>query len=233
MITYAVGDIHGCLDELVQLVLRCQDYHSENHPNEKMKFVFVGDYIDRGPDSRGVIDYLIDFSSFQDCVFLRGNHEDMFMHDIGLCMMNGGYQTMMSYGWSSYDGSPEAWAKDNFPKDHWDFFRDTKLWWKDDLRTYVHAGIDRSIIDRGMDYQRPNFMLWAREEFLYDRGTEGGFVVHGHTPIGVENLPNRCNVDSGCVFGGRMSAAVFTDEKPEPVHFITSDAHVKEMKGPL
>lgn len=233
MITYAVGDIHGCREELIQLVIRIQDYHTQNHPTEKMKYVFVGDYIDRGPDSKGVIDFLLDLETAADCVFLRGNHEDMFLNDFGLCMMNGGYQTLESYGWNSYMGSPEHFQQVSFPKEHRDFMRRTKLWWKDGLRTYVHAGIDRSLIDRGMGCQKESVLLWTREGFLKDGSTDGGFVVHGHTPIGIENLSNRCNVDSACVFGGYLTAAVFDEDQAEPIHFIQSDFHEKSRKGPL
>lgn len=227
MITYAIGDIHGCLKELAQLVLRIQDYHSANHTGEQGKYVFVGDYIDRGPDSKGVIDYLIDLSSIHECVFLRGNHEDMFLHDLGSFMMNGGYQTLTSYGWNAYMGSPEAFLKDSFPAEHMKFIKKTVIRHRDELRLYVHAGIIRHL---GND-QSESTMLWVREQFLRDDSEQGGYVVHGHTPVGPELKKNRCNVDSACVFGHYLTAAVFDDKQVEPLCLLKSDTHVKP--GPV
>src|SRR6185369_4202426 len=211
---------------LIQLVLRVQDYHTISHLDAPMKFVFLGDYIDRGPDSKGVVDYLLDLSTVRECVFLRGNHEDMFLNDPQSMMINGGYETLLSYGWEPHQGNPEAWLKDNFPKGHWDFFRKSRLWYKDSLRTYVHAGINRRAGD--VENQIESTLLWTRDGFLHDNSMNGGYVVHGHTPIGIEEKHNRCNVDSGCVFGRFLTAAVFTENGIGPIDFVKSDIHRKE-----
>jgi serine/threonine protein phosphatase 1 len=85
----AIGDIHGCLEQLKQLI--------DKLPKDK-QLVFLGDYIDRGPDSAGVISFLRALSTERDCVFLSGNHEDMMLSNQDLWLINGGYQALLSYG---------------------------------------------------------------------------------------------------------------------------------------
>ena len=238
MVTYAIGDIHGCLKELKQLFERIGDYHLEHHRGSPAKYVFIGDYIDRGPDSRGVVDFILNLQDLcskrdsMEAVTLRGNHEDMLLNDIGLCLYNGGRETFRSYGWKD----DTSYLMDNeqipglhmIPDRHMQFFRNTILWHKDSLRTYVHAGIYRHL--GGIENQSESVMLWIRDEFLQDPSTNGGYVVHGHTPIGVEDKPNRFNLDSACVFGGVLTAAVFVDTQEKPIHLIQSDRH--ENQGP-
>src|SRR5436305_1471472 len=100
-LTYAIGDIHGMLGPLKELVSKCIQHTGVLE--RPIKFVFVGDYIDRGPNSRGVIDFLIELAEKYECVFLRGNHEDMLMHDHYNFVGNGGVATLKSYGWGGFE----------------------------------------------------------------------------------------------------------------------------------
>lgn len=215
MITVTIGDIHGCLEELLQLMEKVQE---RTQPD---KFVFLGDYIDRGPDSKGVVDYLMTLEP-EKCVFLRGNHEDMMLTGDSGWLMNGGLQTLQSYELElSYN------YLQNMPANHIDWFKATKLYFKDDKRTYVHAGIDRDI---PLDKQSKFVLTWIREQFLNNNSDKGGYVVHGHTPrFQVELKNNRCNLDTACVFGGKLTAGVFADNKEQPVMLIDHKGGIKDV----
>jgi serine/threonine protein phosphatase 1 len=233
---FAIGDIHGQLEPLKELLAKC--LVSASHQKQEPKFLFIGDYIDRGPDSKGVVDYLILLSKSYDCIFLRGNHEDMLMNDPELMWGNGGVETLKSYGWSPAF-RPINTARelkdlilDVIPQEHMLWFGATKLHHFDGKRTFVHAGIYRHL--GGIENQSERVKLWVRNEFLDDPSMRGGYVVHGHTPTVFENgdklpieKPNRVNIDTGAAYGGRLTAAIFLDAQVEVFGFIQVDV-VKE-----
>lgn len=205
-LTFVFGDIHGCLEELEALVSRANDYAK----GQKHTKIFLGDYVDRGPDSRGVIEYLMNLPGNN--VFLRGNHEQMFLDAIDALyvenwLRNGGEQTLASYPDSAIDRSHVNWMNS------------LKLCHQDDLRYYVHAGVRPSVPLRQQDAQD---QLWIRKEFVtHDKQFEK-YVVHGHT---VEStMPvikiNRCNLDTGGVFGYNFTVGVFDDENESPIDII-------------
>jgi serine/threonine protein phosphatase 1 len=214
-LTYAIGDIHGCLDKLAGLVTQCQ-LDAGALP---AKFVFLGDYIDRGPDSRGVVEFLIQLQSQKptQIICLAGNHEDLALGALSggvyenhwLC--NGGSETLRSYGIDSAAGlSPQhiAWLE-SLPTYH-----------DDGLRFFVHAGINPL---RPLDHQDSHDLLWIREPFLSDDRDYGRFIVHGHTPIrtGIpDQRTHRINIDTGAVMGRPLTAAVFDDRHTEPIRFL-------------
>ncbi len=214
--TYAIGDIHGCLGKLERLVARCLN----DAGGEPPAFVFLGDAIDRGPDSRGAVQYLIEFQRRhpQRTICLAGNHEDMMLGALaepGLAphwiARNGGAEMLASYG---VDDPSEL------PKDHVEWMRALPTHHDDGLRFFVHAGIDP---ERPLDRQKRRDMLWMREPFLSDTRDFGRFVVHGHTPLkdGKPDLRvNRVNVDTAAVLGGPLTAAVFEDGRREPIGFL-------------
>jgi len=216
--TYAIGDIHGCLDKLRSLMLRCE-MHADGRP---LGFVFVGDYIDRGPQSCAVIDCLIDLKAqYGDrVVALMGNHEAMALAAVDgsgpvqLWLAQGGLATLESYGVAEPRELPRA---------HVDWLRGLPLSYDDGRRFFVHAGVNPGT---SLEAQDDFDLLWIREPFLSHRGDYGRLIVHGHTPLmnGVPDLRgNRLNLDTGAVFGGPLTAAVFDDGQTEPIGFLQAE----------
>lgn len=217
MLTFAIGDIHGCSRLLEQLVAKCADLGN----GRKSKYVFLGDYIDRGPDSRGAIDFLIRFQSIDPdrTICLCGNHEDFLLRnyspdDLTLWIDNGGASTLESYSVNS---------PGELPASHINWLRDLPAYHDDGKRFFVHAGISP---ERPLNSQRRDDLLWIREPFLSSTKQYERLIVHGHTPT-AGNLPdlkaNRLSVDTGAVFGGPLTAAVFDDSRLEPVTFVKAD----------
>jgi serine/threonine protein phosphatase 1 len=215
-LTFAVGDIHGCLDKLQRLLAACEVYAGAR----PARYVFLGDYIDRGPQSRGVVELLIQRQAARPgtIVCLRGNHEQMAIDAHGsdravpLWLANNGASTLRNYGGRI---SPEhlAWLA-ALPFCH-----------DDGLRFFVHAGIDLAV---PLAEQEPEVMLWMREPFLSecDEVDCGRFIVHGHTPLatGTPDLHRRrLNLDTAAVMGGLLSAAVLDATQAEPLGFLTDE----------
>ncbi|KQY20250.1 metallophosphoesterase family protein [Rhizobium sp. Root483D2] len=207
--TFAIGDIHGCLDKLKALVSKIEAARPGG------TIVFLGDYVDRGPESKGVIDFIMAGPSKATWtwVALKGNHEDMMVgaltgeDDPGMWLMNGGKQTMDSYG-GKPDPSHVKWIK-GLP---------TK--YRDENRVYAHADMDDSV---PFDEQREAVLLWSRKPEHYSGTYWGKHFVHGHTPShrNPNTIGNRTNLDSGAVFGGKLSCAIFHDESAGgPLDFI-------------
>lgn len=216
MRTYALSDIHGCLDKLERLVKRCTD----DAGAEPATFVFLGDYVDRGPDSRGVLQFVIDMERRKpgQVICLAGNHEDMALNAIDnpgeadqWIVRNGGDKMLRSYGVA---------APSELPAGHVAWMRALKTHHDDGLRFFVHAGIDPA---KPLDRQDRHDMLWMREPFLSDPRDHGRFIVHGHTPLkgGQPDLRvNRVNIDTAAVLGGPLTAAVFDERQPSPIAFL-------------
>lgn len=215
--TYAIGDVHGCLTKLIGLIRLC---HADAR-GRSTKFIFLGDYIDRGPDSRGVVDYLIALQQDRpdDVICLMGNHEDMLLAAVDApeweetWLRNVGIQTLLSYG--------VATATD-IPQDHIDWIRGLPKFHDDGLRFFVHAGIHP---DRPLDRQDEHDFLWIREPFLSSTKDFGRLVVHGHTPLNTgrpDIRPNRLNLDTAAVYGGPLTAAVFDSVSPGARGFLVS-----------
>jgi serine/threonine protein phosphatase 1 len=189
----AVGDIHGHLNLLRKLMLQVS-------PCEEDQVVFLGDYIDRGPDSRGVIDYLLEFrQQFPATVFLKGNHEAMLLdylagHDRLLYLLNGGTSTLASYN---------RQGQVRLPEEHLDFLHRLRLYHETDRFLFVHAGLRPGIdpVD-----QAEEDLLWIREEFLESDHDWGKTVVFGHTPQKNPLLAaKRIGLDTGAGFGRTLT----------------------------
>jgi len=214
-LTYAIGDIHGALHKLRELVGRCEA-HAGGRPH---RYVFIGDYIDRGPDSAGVIRFLIELEEkmSDSMVTLMGNHEALLLAVIGGAALpenwfwQGGKETLRSYG------VVDARA---LPHEHVDWLRARRLTYDDGQRFFVHAGVDP---ERPLDDQVEDVLLWIREPFLSDRRDYGRLIVHGHTPVtgdGPDLRNNRLDIDTGAGYGGPLTAAVFSEVATAPLGFL-------------
>jgi serine/threonine protein phosphatase 1 len=214
-LTFAVGDIHGCLDKLNRLLAACEA-HAGARP---ARYVFLGDYIDRGPQSRGVIDRLMAAQAARPgaVVCLRGNHEQMAVDAhartgaVPLWLANNALSTLRNYDGRRISPEHLAWLN-ALPFCH-----------DDGLRFFVHAGVDLTV---PLAAQAPEVMVWMREPFLSecDAVDCGRFIVHGHTPLpgGSPDLRRRrVNLDTAAVMGGPLTAAVFDDTQAPPLAFLT------------
>jgi serine/threonine protein phosphatase 1 len=202
---FVVGDIHGCARELEALLAALPLARGDT-------LAFIGDYIDRGPESRAVVDMLLGLRGRDDVttVFLKGNHEDMCLAHLGrrgqwgeAWRMNGGVTTLRSYGVPSQLAGPEAAA--HFPAAHLEFFESLRFSFLADPFLLVHAGIRPA---RPLDEQDTEDLLWIREEFIMSPHNLPYTVVFGHTPQRqvLVDLPYKIGIDTGCVYGGRLTA---------------------------
>jgi len=193
-----VGDIHGCFESLKELISTLESY-----PNRK--YVFLGDYIDRGADSYHVIDFLLKFSKDHDCVFLRGNHEHMaleaFLHDDketwDAWMTNGGKSTLDSYA-SSGTSFLEA-------EGHLDFLISTEFYYETIDFVCVHGGMNPFMsIEDNLSQADPTEFLWERRHITTVIPSWDRTVIFGHTPVKeVKMESNMIGLDTGCVFSDR------------------------------
>ncbi|OQX01434.1 MAG: metallophosphatase [Desulfobacteraceae bacterium IS3] len=202
---FAIGDIHGSADKLIALMDKL-DIDFENDT-----LVFVGDYIDRGPASFEVVEYLLNLKKrCRNTVFLKGNHEDMFLNylegpDKLTYMMNGGKDTLESYLKKSSENS------ELIPQQHIDFFKSLSLFHETEDYIFVHAGLRANI---PMEKQEPDDLLWIRNEFIDSNYDFGKMVIFGHTPF-LEPLirPNKVGIDTGAVYGNKLTCLKLPDFK--------------------
>lgn len=227
---YAVGDIHGearLLDRLLGLI----EADAQARSGRKL-LIFLGDYIDRGPDSARVLDILLGpvpkgFERFHLC----GNHEEMFLdfldapHAGHEWLQHGGIDTLASYGIALEDrraGRPKLTSliASHIPDDHLAALRSLPHLITYGDFAFAHAGIRPGV---PLDQQSRQDLLWIREGFLDQNGTSGLTVVHGHTPGAAPvTAPGRICVDTGAFASGRLTAVrLHSDQKPE---FITAHA---------
>lgn len=189
----AFGDIHGCRTQL-------RDLWAQVAPTADDRLVFLGDYIDRGPDSAGVIDDLLQLrQQFPHSVFLRGNHEVMLCdalagRDPAIFLANGGDRTIASY---EVRGS---WPP---PAAHREFFESLSAIYTTGQFVFVHAGLRPGV---PLAEQQAADLFWIRADFLDSADSWGKIVVFGHTPW-PEPLfeAERIGLDTGCVYGGRLT----------------------------
>jgi len=214
-LTFAIGDVHGCSRALNRLIAACEDYARDR----TFRFVFIGDYIDRGPDSSGVISMVRGRAEADPdkVICLMGNHEDLLIEALQTgndmnWLQNGGDATLESYGVTAARDLPAADRA---------FIEALRLSHDDGQRLYVHAGIMPGV---ALDAQDRETLMWIREPFLSSKAEHGRLIVHGHTPQfsgKAEVLPNRINLDTACVYGGMLTSAIFCAEAREPIGFLS------------
>jgi serine/threonine protein phosphatase 1 len=218
---YAIGDIHGRLD-LLEALYDVIVEDSAGAP-DRCTIVFLGDYADRGPDSRGVIDFLLRGNKRFDRIFLKGNHEALWQQfleepEVGPAWFNtGGLETVISYGLrDGLTGRAPDFERisdrlsEAMPRSHRAFLDGLDLTYQSGDYLFAHAGI-RPMVP--IARQDPEDLIWIRREFLDADGFGGLCVVHGHTQVAeVINLPHRISVDTGAYHSGRLTCAVMEGE---------------------
>jgi serine/threonine protein phosphatase 1 len=220
---YAVGDIHGRADLLSELFMRIDD-DLKARPITNPIQVFLGDYIDRGPNSRQVIDLLIARRRRRDVLFLKGNHEDCalrFMNDptvLPAWQSIGGIHTLLSYGVMPARGDdPESqhkvWSvlREAMPHSHRRFIGGLVLSFTCGDFFFVHAGVRPGV---PLQRQSQRDLLWIRDDFLLHEEDFGMVVVHGHTPNYKPDIrSNRINIDTGAYATGQLTCLVLEGDR--------------------
>ena len=221
---YSVGDIHGQYQKLQNLLRRCELDHVARGVEEKA-LVFVGDYVDRGPNSEQVVHLLMKLQAASPSrVFcLKGNHElilvaaargQLSRYDVTLkewLDRGGGAATLRSYG---------VTHPSQLPDEHVRWMDSLPLCYDDGHRFFCHAGINPEL---GLAHSTQDDLLLIREPFLSCVQDHGRLIVHGHTPAqsGYPELKtNRLNLDTGAGYGGPVSAAIFSVDQRGPIDFI-------------
>ncbi len=217
----AIGDVHGERWKLASLLRKL--------PSD-VRLVFLGDYVDRGPDVAGTLDLLLTLPA--DPVFLRGNHDQLMLdardyfdparesamsfNQVTNWFTWGGAETVQSYR-----GEGPWYAR--VPSAHWEFLASTRLEYAEGPFLFVHAGV----CPPGLRYEpmlswHPDPRLWIRDEFIECRDDLGVRVVFGHTVFrrGPLVMPNKIGVDTGACFGGPLTAALLDTDRPEWVEFV-------------
>jgi serine/threonine protein phosphatase 1 len=212
---YAIGDIHGRGDLLEQVLSRI-DADLSSYPAARSIQVFLGDYVDRGPSSRHVLDKLIERSRTHETINLRGNHEAMvmqFLEDpdfLDQWRRFGGIETLISYGLvPSMRNDPIERERlagalaQALSTEHRAFLQNLAPCFVCGDYFFVHAGVRPGI---PLARQREQDMLWIRDDFLVHEENYSKVVVHGHTPVLRPDIrPNRINIDTGAYATGRLS----------------------------
>lgn len=214
--TCVIGDIHGCFNSLTTLLKLVE--------SEADAFVFLGDYIDRGPDSKQVIECILDLKKrHRNVVTLLGNHEIMLInylkgYDDATFIKAGGEETLISYGIKPKI-KPEK-AKELFPRQHMDFLNELALLRQDHHGIYVHAGIEPGV---HLSRQASSYCLWVRDEFIRTSYEFTKPVIFGHTVFKEPFIQkNKIGIDTGAVYGGKLTALLLPEKR-----FISVDGETK------
>ncbi|MCU0416627.1 MAG: serine/threonine protein phosphatase [Cytophagaceae bacterium] len=194
--TIAIGDIHGCIKTLEQLLIKVS-------PTPDDTLIFLGDYIDRGPNSMGVINYIIQLQEQYIVVCLRGNHEQMMLDAsrdyqlFDLWVRNGGDATLRSFGVEHIKKIPQKYVE---------WLEQLSYYFVTENEIYVHAGINTNIPNPFSDIEA---MMWIRSFEVNPKRTHNKYVIHGHTPTSMENIrkdietvekSSQLSIDNGCVY---------------------------------
>ncbi|MEZ5708395.1 MAG: metallophosphoesterase family protein [Blastomonas sp.] len=222
---YVIGDVHGRLDLLNELLVRI-DEDDATRPNAEIHLIFLGDLVDRGMESRGVVERAMQLAEVGGgrVRFLMGNHEEVMLgaatgdekHVKFFCRI-GGKETLFSYGLSPEDYQRlqieelSERVATLFPRAHLDFVSrfESRIVFGD--YAFVHAGIRPGV---PLDEQRIKDLRWIREEFILDDEPHDKVIVHGHTiSENVEECHNRIGIDTGAYMSGRLTALCLEENR--------------------
>jgi serine/threonine protein phosphatase 1 len=204
--TFIIGDIHGCLDMLEKLMDKI------TWSPDKDRLIFLGDYIDRGGNPKGVVDYILDLtrrSSLVEC--LKGNHEAMLLdfltgRDRFMFIINGGWKTLESYG--MYESSEDDSA---ISSEHRSFYESLKLYVELEGYYVVHAGFKPGL---DIKKQTEDEMLWIRKSFVSSDFDFGKKIIFGHTPFKEPLIMhNKIGLDTGAVYGNKLTCLQLPEMK--------------------
>lgn len=226
---FAVGDIHGCCEEVSHLL-----EHLKKTLTPDDTVIFIGDYIDRGPDTKGVVDTLLLFKEkYPRTHFLQGNHEEMFLGFLdgqtrsgAMFFPNGGKITLDSYGITDLD--PKS-VVETLPKEHLNFFRTLERYIITKEFVFVHAGL-HPLAD--LLEQKDKHIYWIRDEFIQNIHKFEKLIVFGHTPYHeVMSHPGyKLGIDTGLVYGNKLSCVELTTKTLYQIAKGRSAVSEKELK---
>lgn len=228
---YVVGDIHGCLEEasrLIDFIVNGQKLNEDDH------LIFLGDYIDRGSNSKGVIDYILNLRKEQitNVHCLKGNHEEIFLqfyhNQISPFkehyLANGGFECIQSYGYVPEDvllGEVEFEISD----EHMEFYNSLDIGIELDKHILVHAGLNPKL---KITEQKEEEVLWIRDPFIRNRHNFERIVIFGHTPLKSPyiDIPYKVGIDTGLVYGNMLTSIELRSMKM--FHIRKDEDHVME-----
>ncbi len=220
---YAIGDIHGCAIQLANLHAKIEEDLAAR-PIASALLLHVGDYVDRGVDTKGVIDRLAGASPVPgtEMVNLMGNHENTMIDALSGeraaatdWLFAGGRPSLTSYG-GDPDSPRETWRA-HVPDSHMAFLKNLKLMHREGGYAFVHGGVRPGV---PLEEQARDDLLRMRQPFLYSEMNFGAVVVHGHSPVKAPVIRhNRIAIDTGAVFGGEMTCLVL---EADQLGFLTS-----------
>lgn len=227
MKTFAIGDVHGMIDQLKAAMSEIEIRASVIDGDKQV--VLLGDYIDRGPDSAGCVEAIMGWDPGFPVIALRGNHEQMFMdanddwENTRSYMARMGRDDEFPSGYDWYKGYPETLnsylGRDHLIDKHVGWMRGLPFCHRSGDHLYVHAGIRPK---KSIEAQAEHDMIWIRYDFLQDQREYGFVVVHGHTPY--EDCPhvkpNRINMDSMAFFTGRLTVGIIDSDRRVPPQFF-------------
>lgn len=222
MRTIAISDIHGCYNELKEMIAFLEENGKYNKGVDKL--VFLGDYIDRGDDSRLVVQFIRNLQENNDNVIaLMGNHEDMLLNYL--------YDGDSTWTWNGYETTMESYKGFNKQfMDDVEWMEMLPLYHEDEHFVYVHAGID---VYKPMEEQDEHTLLWVRDDFIYSTKEYHKKVVFGHTPVvhldytgnnkPIYTYTHNIDIDTGCVYGGSLTALIIEDDEVEGFFQISKE----------
>lgn len=232
---FAFGDIHGCYDELERVL---QFLFNKQSAGAEDQVIFIGDYIDRGPASRQVIERLIRLKEeLPKTVFLKGNHEDMLLDFLGLggssgevYLANGGVDFFKSYG--IVPEGPLSDIRARLPESHLEFLTSLEHGVSLGEFLFVHAGIDPQL---ELSQQKAHTLMWVRAQFIQKEHNAGKTVVFGHTPFEdvMLHMPYKIGIDTGLVYGNRLTVVEVVEGGVYQIDRGGEEVYVSSLKDRL